>query len=237
MPSLAPTFDEYAKKYPNRDTGWTVELTPWREARFGGMRQPFRMVQLAVGVMLLFICVSVAVLMRARTVLGERSAVLVSKELRPGVVLAERIESRILLVRGEKVMFDSDLAVLYRVSVKRLNEAIRRNRKRFPQDFMFQLSKPEMAILRSVELGLSTARCANTGVSMLIDPYGRVVERTPLFKEALLTGDVWVGAGPTLFLQWGDWVTSLCLGLTLILVVISWYRPLQRLGTALTPKG
>jgi apolipoprotein N-acyltransferase len=95
----------------------------------------------------------------------------------------------------------------------------------------------EMAILRSVELGLSTARCANTGVSMLIDPYGRVVERTPLFKEALLTGDVWVGAGPTLFLQWGDWVTSLCLGLTLILVVISWYRPLQRLGTALTPKG
>src|SRR6185503_12668400 len=56
---------------------------------FGGMRQPFRMVQLAVGVMLLLVCVSVAVLMRARTVLGERSAVLASKQLRPGVVLAE----------------------------------------------------------------------------------------------------------------------------------------------------
>ena len=60
-------LDEYARTYPNRDKGWTVELTPWREARFGGMRQPFRMVQLAVGVMLLLICVSVAVLMRART--------------------------------------------------------------------------------------------------------------------------------------------------------------------------
>jgi putative ABC transport system permease protein len=84
-------LDEYAQKYPNRDKGWTVELTPWREARLGAMRQPFRMVQLAVGVMLLLVCVSVAVLMRARTVLGERSAVLASKQLRPGVVLAESL--------------------------------------------------------------------------------------------------------------------------------------------------
>ena len=78
-------LDEYAQKYPDRDPGWTVELTPWREARFGGMRRPFGMVQLAVGMMLLLVCVSVAVLMRARTVLGERSAVLASKQLRPGV--------------------------------------------------------------------------------------------------------------------------------------------------------
>jgi putative ABC transport system permease protein len=84
-------LDEYVRQNPNRDKGWTVELTPWREARFGGMRQPFRMVQLAVGMILLLICVSVAVLMRARTVLGERSAVLASKELRPGVVLAESL--------------------------------------------------------------------------------------------------------------------------------------------------
>ena len=40
-------LDEYAQKYPNRDKGWTVELTPWREARLGGMRRPFTMVQLA----------------------------------------------------------------------------------------------------------------------------------------------------------------------------------------------
>jgi apolipoprotein N-acyltransferase len=92
----------------------------------------------------------------------------------------------------------------------------------------------DMAILRSVELGLSTARCANTGISMLIDPYGRVVERTRLFEEALLVGDVWVGVGPTLFLQWGDWLNSLCLGLALILVVVAWFRPFQRLDGALT---
>lgn len=90
-------LDEYAQKFPNRDEGWTVELTPWREARFGGMRRPFTMAQLAVGVMLLLVCVSVAVLMRARTVLGERSAVLASREIRPGVVLGE---SLLLAVAG-----------------------------------------------------------------------------------------------------------------------------------------
>ena len=84
-------LDEYAQKFPNHDEGWTVELTPWREARFGGMRRPLTMAQLAVGVMLLLVCVSVAVLMRARTVLGERSAVLASRQIRPGVVLAESL--------------------------------------------------------------------------------------------------------------------------------------------------
>ena len=84
-------LDEYAQKFPNRDEGWTVELTPWREARFGGMRRPFTLTQLAVGAMLLLLCVSVAVLMRARTVLGERSGILASQEIRPGVVLGESL--------------------------------------------------------------------------------------------------------------------------------------------------
>jgi putative ABC transport system permease protein len=84
-------LDEYAQKFPNRDEGWTVELTPWHEARFGAMRRPFTMAQLAVGVMLLLVCVCVAVLMRARTVVGERSAVLASREIGPGVVLGESL--------------------------------------------------------------------------------------------------------------------------------------------------
>jgi putative ABC transport system permease protein len=84
-------LDEYAQKHPNRDKGWTVELTPWREARFGGMRRPLTMVQVGVGAMLLLVCVSVAVLMRARTVLGERSAVLASTQIGAGVVLAESL--------------------------------------------------------------------------------------------------------------------------------------------------
>ena len=84
-------LDEYAQQFPNRDEGWTVELTPWREARFGGMRRPLTMAQLGVGVLLVLVCGSLAVLMRARTVLGERSAVLASRQTRPGVVLAESL--------------------------------------------------------------------------------------------------------------------------------------------------
>jgi len=61
----------------------------------------------------------------------------------------EIIESKILLIRGQKVMLDRDLAVLYGVETKVLNQAVRRNIKRFPEDFMFRLAKEEFEILRS----------------------------------------------------------------------------------------
>ncbi len=60
-------------------------------------------------------------------------------ELIPG----ESIEQRILLIRGQKVMLDKDLAELYEVGTKVLNQAVKRNTKRFPKDFMFKLSKSE----------------------------------------------------------------------------------------------
>jgi hypothetical protein len=66
---------------------------------------------------------------------------------RPALVTS--IERRIYLIRGHKVMIDTDLADLYGVPTSRLNEAVKRNRKRFPADFMFQLSKPEAESLRS----------------------------------------------------------------------------------------
>jgi hypothetical protein len=53
------------------------------------------------------------------------------------------IREKIYIIRSRKVMFDSDLAMLYEVSTKRLNEAVKRNTKRFPEDFMFQLNKEE----------------------------------------------------------------------------------------------
>jgi len=59
------------------------------------------------------------------------------------IIPVEAIERRILLIRRQKVMLDSDLAQLYGVSTKRLNERVKRNRKRFPSDFMFQLSEQE----------------------------------------------------------------------------------------------
>jgi hypothetical protein len=60
-----------------------------------------------------------------------------------------RPESRILIIRGHKVMLDVDLAEMYGIPTKRLNEQIKRNLKRFPIDFMFQLTKDEAEFLRS----------------------------------------------------------------------------------------
>jgi hypothetical protein len=59
------------------------------------------------------------------------------------------IEDRISTVRGQRVLLDSDLAVLYGVATKALLQAVRRNRKRFPRDFLFQLSVQEVRNLRS----------------------------------------------------------------------------------------
>jgi hypothetical protein len=59
------------------------------------------------------------------------------------LVPVERIERAILFIRGEKVMLDSDLAGIYGVSTKRLNEQVKRNANRFPADFMFQLTEAE----------------------------------------------------------------------------------------------
>jgi len=65
------------------------------------------------------------------------------------LVPAERIERAILQIRGHKVMLDRDLAELYGVPTKRLNEQVRRNRDRFPADFMLRLTGEEVRSLRS----------------------------------------------------------------------------------------
>ena len=56
-----------------------------------------------------------------------------------------KVESRILQVRGEKVIIDADLADFFGVSTKRLNEQVKRNKERFPDDFMFELTRAEKA--------------------------------------------------------------------------------------------
>jgi hypothetical protein len=65
------------------------------------------------------------------------------------MILMERVERRIYFIRGEKVMLDSDLAELYGVPTRALNQAVRRNGERFPRDFMFQLTGDEAQSLRS----------------------------------------------------------------------------------------
>ena len=92
------------------------------------------------------------------------------------LISSENLASPILVIRGQKVMLDSDLAALYGVETKVLNQAVRRNIERFPEDFMFQLTSDEAERLRSQSVtsksgrgGRRTAPYAFTeqGVAML----------------------------------------------------------------------
>ena len=64
-------------------------------------------------------------------------------------IVDEVIPSKIYVIRNQKVLLDRDLSQLYGVETKRLKEAVRRNRNRFPEDFMFELNKEEFEILRT----------------------------------------------------------------------------------------
>jgi hypothetical protein len=70
------------------------------------------------------------------------------------LIPVEMIEKKILLIRGEKVMLDADLAELYQAETFNLNKAVKRNIDRFPQDFMFQLTKQAADSLR-FQIGIS----------------------------------------------------------------------------------
>jgi len=72
-----------------------------------------------------------------------------SKLVKKSAALVEIIQSKIYLIRGHKVMFDFDLALLYGVETKVLIQAVKRNLRRFPSDFMFQIVQEEHDFLRS----------------------------------------------------------------------------------------
>src|SRR5581483_1425428 len=73
----------------------------------------------------------------------------------------------VFFIRGERVMLDADLAALYGIEARALNQAVKRNRKRFPNDFMFQLSKPESDLLRS-QIMVSKADLKTADSSQLV---------------------------------------------------------------------
>jgi len=75
----------------------------------------------------------------------------------PDVISIEVIASKILIIRGKRVMLDNDLAGLYGVDTKNLNKAVKRNIERFPEDFMFQLTKKEVGSLR-FQIGTSNLK-------------------------------------------------------------------------------
>ena len=74
------------------------------------------------------------------------------------IIPVESIANKIYIFRGVKVMLDSDLAELYGVDTKALNQTVKRNLNRFPPDFMFQLDKEEYNFLRSQFVTIETER-------------------------------------------------------------------------------
>ena len=85
---------------------------------------------------------------------------------KPVLIPIDAIQDRILLIRGQRVMMDYDLASLYGVTTARLNEQVRRNAERFPEDFMFQLGKQEFAAL------MSQIATSNSGRGGRRNPHG-----------------------------------------------------------------
>jgi apolipoprotein N-acyltransferase len=86
----------------------------------------------------------------------------------------------------------------------------------------------DLAVLRAAELGVSLVRAANTGISMIVDPYGRVVAKTDLFEETILAGDVPAPLPATRFARWGDWTTAASLAIVGLLLAAAWFRPVGR---------
>jgi hypothetical protein len=95
--------------------------------------------------------------------------------MREELITQESIESRIFIIRGQKVMLDRDLAILYGVETRALKQAVKRNFKRFPEDFMFVLTDEELEAMVSQNVipsmsyfgGASPFAFSEQGVSML----------------------------------------------------------------------
>jgi ORF6N domain len=84
-------------------------------------------------------------------------------------VVVEQISRSILILRGQRIILDRELAVIYGVTTKRLNEQVKRNRDRFPEDFMFQLTAEETESSRSQIATLKNGRGQNIGFTANID--------------------------------------------------------------------
>jgi len=98
-----------------------------------------------------------------------------AKRTQTNITSTSRIEQSIHLIRGQRVMLDSDLAKLYGVTTKRLNEQVKRNVYRFPEDFMFQLTKEETESLRSQFATSKTGRGGRRTLPYVFTEHGAVM--------------------------------------------------------------
>jgi hypothetical protein len=102
------------------------------------------------------------------------------------------IESRILVFRNRRVILDTDLAAIYCVPVKRLNEQIKRNQKRFPSDFMFRLNAKEHEILRSQFATPSKGSGGRRYAPYAFTEHGAIMAATVLNSESAVQMSVFV---------------------------------------------
>jgi cell division septum initiation protein DivIVA len=105
--------------------------------------------------------------------------------------LAIPVESRIFVLRQQKVILDRDLAQLYGVPVKRLNEQVKRNRERFPDDFMFQLTKVEETDLQS-QASAKPGRGGRRYAPYAFTEHGAIMAATVLNSERAVEMSVFV---------------------------------------------
>ena len=104
----------------------------------------------------------------------------------------ERIESRILVLRGHRVIMDVDLAELYGVEAKRLNEQVKRNIERFPEDFMFQLTPEEFSNLKSHFATSSSGWGGKRKLPYVFTEHGAIMAANVLNSQRAIEASVYV---------------------------------------------
>ncbi|MGA9039640.1 MAG: ORF6N domain-containing protein [Terriglobales bacterium] len=108
------------------------------------------------------------------------------------IVLAKRVASKILILRGQKVILDTDLAELYDVEARHLNQQVKRNAKRFPVQFRFQISEQEFKILRSQNVISSDGHGGRRYLPFVFTEYGAIMAATVLNSERAIEMSVFV---------------------------------------------
>ena len=108
------------------------------------------------------------------------------------IVATRKINSKILILRGQRVILDSDLAELYQVKVRHLNQQVKRNAKRFPLAFRFQLSAQEFKILRSQNVISSDHHGGTRYRPYAFTEHGAIMAATVLNSERAIEMSVFV---------------------------------------------
>jgi len=103
-----------------------------------------------------------------------------------------RIENKIYQIRNQRVMLDNDLAELYGVTTKRLNEQVKRNLNRFPEDFMFRLTKPEWESLRSQFATSKNGRGGRRYYPRVFTEHGAIMLASVLNSERAVNTSIFV---------------------------------------------